>query len=135
MSYDFRTLSDADFEDLARDLIGRLLDLRFEAFCAGPDGGMDGRHSSAEGAVILQAKHYAGSSVAQLRAAMKDERASIDTVAPARYLLATSRKLTPKVKGDLAAIIGSSLKSEADILGPDDLNGLLRDYPDLEKAH
>lgn len=135
MSYEFKTLSDADFEDLARDLIGRLLDLRFEAFCAGPDGGMDGRHSSADGAVILQAKHYAGSSVAQLKAAIKDERASIDTLAPARYVLATSRKLTPKAKGDLAAIIGSSLKSEADIFGPDDLNGLLRVYPDLEKAH
>ena len=135
MNYDFKTLSDADFEDLTRDLIGRLLDLRFEAFCAGSDGGMEGRHSSAEGAVILQAKHYAGSSAAQLKAAMKQERASIDALEPARYLLATSRNITHKTKAELAALIGPSLKSEADIFGPDDLNKLLRDYPDLEKAH
>ena len=46
MSYDFVNLSHADFEDLVRELIGRQLKIRFEAFSAGPDGGMDGRHSA-----------------------------------------------------------------------------------------
>lgn len=135
MAYDFKTLSHADFEDLSRDLVGRELGIRFEAFCPGPDGGMDGRHAPGETSTILQAKHYAGSSAAQLKAAMKKERSSIDQLAPSRYLLCTSVGLTPDNKDDLADEIGESLRSTDDILGPGDLNGLLRKYPDIERAH
>jgi len=135
MNYDFRNLSSADFEDLVRDLIGKEERLRFEAFCAGPDGGIDGRHSLASGNVILQAKHYEGSPFSKLTAAMKRERLSIDKLAPTRYILATSCKFTPLGKGKLASLIGASLKSEADIFGPEDINGLLRKHPDILKSH
>lgn len=86
MSYDFKNLSSADFEDLVRDLIGREEGLRFEAFCAGPDGGIDGRHAQANGNVILQAKHYEGSPFGKLIATMKRERFSIDKLTPIRYI-------------------------------------------------
>lgn len=135
MNYDFRNLSSADFEDLVRDLIGKEEGLRFEAFCAGPDGGIDGRHAQASGNVILQAKHYEGSPFSKLTAAMKRERLSIDKLAHNRYILATSCKFTPLGKGKLASLIGSSLKSEADIFGPEDINGLLRKHPDILKSH
>ncbi|WPN97328.1 restriction endonuclease [Pseudomonas sp. MUP55] len=135
MNYDFRNLSSADFEDLVRDLIGKEEGLRFEAFCAGPDGGIDGRHAQSSGNVILQAKHYEGSPFSKLTAAMKRERLSIDKLAPTRYILATSCKFTPLGKGKLAPLIGPSLKSEADIFGPEDINGLLRKYPDILKSH
>ena len=135
MNYDFRNLSSADFEDLVRDLIGKEEELRFEAFSAGPDGGIDGRHAQASGNVILQAKHYEGSPFSQLMGAMKRERLSIDKLAPTRYILATSCKFTPLGKGKLASLIGTSLKSEADIFGPGDINGLLRKYPDILKSH
>ncbi|WP_371332082.1 hypothetical protein [Klebsiella quasipneumoniae] len=135
MSYDFRNLSSADFEDLVLDLIGKEERLRFEAFCVGPDNGIDGRHAYAGKNVILQAKHYEGSSFSKLMTAMKRERLSIDKLAPTRYILATSRKLTPANKGNLASLIGPSLKSEADIWGPEDINGLLRKYPEVLKSH
>lgn len=135
MSYDFRNLSFADFEDLARDLIGKELGVRFEAFCPGPDGGIDGRHAQTDTNVILQAKHYEGSRFSKLKSTMKRERRAIDVLAPSRYLLATSCKFTPPSKASLAALIGPCLKSEADIFGPEDLNGLLRKYPEILKAH
>lgn len=135
MAYDFSTLSFADFEDLCRDLIGRDLGMQFEAFAPGPDGGMDGRHARGGPTTILQAKHYAGSIFAKLKAAMKRERQSIDALAADRYILATSRALTPLNKKSLAAEIGPSLQSEADIYGAGELNALLRNYPDIEKAH
>ena len=135
MPYDFAGLSPADFEDLVRDLVGRELGIRFEAFAAGPDGGMDGRHAVADKATILQAKHYVGSSYATLKLTMKRERAAIDRMAPARYILTTSRALSARNKHELAGIIGPTLRSESDIFGPGDLNGLLRKYSDVEKAH
>jgi hypothetical protein len=87
MTYAFSGLSDADFEDLSRDLLGELLTVRFEAFGPGPDGGIDGRHSSGGSAIILQAKHYEGSRFSSLRSALRKERPKIDALAPERYLL------------------------------------------------
>src|SRR5437870_3005145 len=66
---------------------------------------------------------------------MKRELMSIDRLAPARYVLVTSRALSPQNKEELAEIIGPALLSEADIIGPDDLNALLRKYPDIERSH
>lgn len=135
MAYDFTSLSPADFEDLVRDLLGEELGVRLEAFGAGPDGGMDGRHATASGEIVLQAKHYSGSTYRALKAKMKRERGSIDQLSPARYILATSRSLSPANKHELASIIGPSLKSEADIFGASDLNALIRTFPAIEKSH
>lgn len=135
MPYDFTSLLPADFEDLARDLVGKALDLRFEAFGPGPDGGMDGRHTTAAGDVILQAKHYVGSPPAQLLATMRKERLAINRLDPVRYILATSRNLSPPNKEALAEVIGPALKRTDDILGQGDMNSLLRDHPDVERAH
>lgn len=135
MNYDFSTLSPNDFEDLTRDLIGRELALRFEAFPEGPDDGMDGRHAVGENCTILQAKHYYRSGHSRLKSKMKSERTSIDALNAERYVLATSTPLTPNNKAGLAEVIGPSLQSPGDIFGPDDLNALLRKYPDVEKAH
>lgn len=109
--------------------------MRFEAFGPGPDGGMDGRHSQSGETTVLQAKHYVGSTFADLVAAMKRERVKIDVLDPQRYILATSRSLQPGNKATLAEIIGPCLRDEADIYSGDDLGGLLRKYPDIAKAH
>jgi len=135
MSYDFAGLSHSEFEDLARDLVGREIELRFEVFPEGPDDGMDGRHARADGSIVMQAKHYHRSGFAALKSKMTKERRSIDRLAPSRYILVTSAPLTPKNKSALAEIIGPSLQTPGDIFGPGDLNALLRKYPDIEKAH
>jgi DNA polymerase III delta prime subunit len=135
MAYDFTTLSPADFEDLCRDLVGREIGIQFEAFTTGPDGGIDGRHATSAESTILQVKHLVGSSFPKLRSTMKAERSSIDRLAPDRYILATSRGLTPPNKKALAAEIGPALRAQGDIYGAGELNALLRKFPDIEKAH
>jgi TIR domain/Restriction endonuclease len=135
MNYDFSSLSHSEFEDLARDLVGRETELRFEAFSEGPDGGIDGRHARADGSIVLQAKHYHGSGFSALKSRMTKERQSIDRLAATRYILVTSASLTPNNKGALSQIIGPSLQTPGDIFGPGDLNALLRKYPEIEKAH
>lgn len=135
MTFNFDALSPADFEDLSRDLLGRELGVRFEAFGPGRDGGIDGRHAAAGDTTILQAKHYRLSDFDALARTMRKERASIDALMPDRYLLTTSRPLTPPTKDRLAEIIGPSLHDTSDIFGNDDINGLLRKYPDVQKSH
>ena len=66
---------------------------------------------------------------------MKRERAAIEKLSPCRYILATSRKLTPGNKRTLLDVMGHCVVNEGDIFGPDDLNALLRKYPEVEKSH
>ena len=103
MTYNFAALSPADFEDLSRDLIGRDLGTRFEAFGPGPDGGIDGRYSAAD-AIVLQAKHFAGSTFSKLKSQMRTERRAIDRISASRYLLTTSRALSPDNKEELRSL-------------------------------
>lgn len=135
MTYDFSNLNYADFEDLVRDLIGREIGVRFEAFAEGPDGGIDGRHAKSNHSIILQAKHYVGSTYSVLKSKMKIERRSIDKLCPSRYILVTSHPLTPIKKRQLAEIIGPVLQCESDIFSPADLNALIRKFPEVEKSH
>lgn len=135
MQYDFSSLSPKDFESLACDLFGREIDARFESFAEGPDGGIDGRHVDPQGTTILQAKHYGKSGLSNLKSTMKKERDAIDALSAQRYVLVTSLSLTPKAKDELKSICGPSVLTTGDILGQDDLNALLRKYPDIEKAH
>lgn len=135
MKYEFATLSPEDFENLSRDLVGAAIGVRFEAFTVGADDGMDGRCTNADGSIILQAKHYFRSGFSKLKSKMREERVSIDELAPQRYILTTSVPLTPANKAALAEIIGPSLAGTGDIFGADDLNALLRSYPEIVKAH
>jgi hypothetical protein len=135
VSYDFFGLLPRQFQDLANDLVGRDLGLRFEVFTDGRDGGIDGRSVTADGNVILQAKHHARSGFQKLRAEMKRERDAIDALQPIRYVFVTSARLTPLNKAELMSIIGPTLRASADIYSPDDLNALLRRFPAIEMSH
>ena len=74
MPYEFGNLSPADFEDLTGDLVGRELGVRFEAFAAVPDGGMDGRH--AKGAAAVTRSGHSASRLGCLRKGMFSKGAS-----------------------------------------------------------
>jgi len=64
MAYEFGNLSPADFEDLVRGLIGREFGVRFEAFAAGPDAGMDGRHAKGAPSSSIKTSRIASHSLA-----------------------------------------------------------------------
>lgn len=134
-NYDFKNLSFADFEDLSRDLIGKELGVRFEAFSEGPDGGMDGRHSKGSNLTVLQAKHYSSSQFSTLKSRMRRERESVNKLNASRYILVTSHPLSPIKKTKLVDTLGEDSITESDIFGQEDLNALIRKYPDVEKSH
>ena len=79
-------LSPIDFEDLCRDIAQAEIGKRFSAFGPGPDGGIDGRHSSSEGTIVLQCKHYIGSNFTSLKTAARKEIKNLIRLAPKRYL-------------------------------------------------
>ena len=130
-----QNLSHIDFEELCRDIARAETGFRFSAFGPGPDGGLDGRHSKDGNGIVLQCKHYIGSSFSALRTAIRKEIDKLHKLAPNRYILFTSQSLTPSRSGQLAALLGEYLKEPGDIWGQEDIEDSLRRYPTIEKSH
>jgi hypothetical protein len=138
MTYDFTTLSPDDFENLVGDLLSRDWKVRLEAFKPGKDKGIDLRNTRAvkkSETTIIQCKRYAPHKFSDLLRAVKTEKRKLDILKPERYVLATSVALSPSNKDDLLKELFPWCKSPADILGATEINGLLRKYPDIERAH
>ncbi|WP_052573433.1 hypothetical protein [Haloferula sp. BvORR071] len=137
MEYDFTQINDKELESLVVDLLSDLLGVRFERFKSGRDGGVDGRYFVSEKMeVVLQTKHYFTSGVAKLINVLeRQEKAKVEKLKPTRYLLATSCKLSRSDKSKIFQTLKPYIVSENDIFGAEDLNDLLRRFPNIEKAH
>jgi hypothetical protein len=134
--YNFTTLSPRDFELLVRDLLQKHLGIFLESFKSGRDKGIDLRFATArDGALIAQCKHYAESGIKGLTRVLKEERSKLVKLSPRRYILATSVPLTSGQKDSLAADLHPYCQSSADVLGCDELNNILTQNPDVERAH
>lgn len=133
--YDFGNLSPIEFEALVADLMSAELGVRFETFSEGADGGIDARHSSAKGNVILQTKHYKNSKWADLEASAKKESPKIHKLNPSSYYFLTSQKLTPDRKVALKNHLNHPSVVVSNILGRTELNALIRKHGDVEKSN
>lgn len=135
--YDFSALSSLDFEELTRDLLQAEWSIRLEAFKVGRDKGIDLRYIPASGGtVIIQCKHFIKTGFAKLLYHLRNqERPKIELLKPTRYLVVTSVGLTPDNKQEILEALSPFILSPVDILGADDINGLLSRHPNVEKSN
>lgn len=133
--YDFRTLSPSDFELLVRDLLAAEHRWQLEAFGRGRDGGVDLRCWTDDKKIVVQCKHYAGSTFADLRSAARQELAKMDDERPDRYLFVTSQDLSRTQKDTLASELSRWLANSSDLLTMRDLNALLGKHGRVERQH
>lgn len=136
MNYDFRTLCPHDFEALSRDLLSAKFAVDFEIFAPGRDGGIDLiSEDNDESSRIVQCKHMRKSSISQLKAKLKSEKHKIESLAPDFYLVSTSKSLTKKNKDEILSLLAPHLKQRDHIFGNEQLNALLREFPNIERSH
>jgi len=135
--YTFASLSSQDFEELVRDLLQAEWDVPLEAFKTGRDGGIDLRYAPLDaGSAIIQCKHYATSGFGKLLAHLRNvEEPKVQRLAPRRYVIATSVGLTPANKDEIAKALSPFVLTTADVLGADDIAGLLSRHPDVERSN
>lgn len=132
----FNCLSSFEFECLVRDLMKKHLNKHFEMFSSGPDMGIDALHSTKEFkyAIVVQSKHYINSSFERLLKELeREELPKVINLGPERYIIAVSQKLTPSRKEKILQIFKGFIHKTADIFGIEDLQSLLRDYPEVSK--
>lgn len=135
--YDFKTLNDKEFEILCTDLLSKACGQKFERFKPGKDLGVDGRFFSPTGGeVILQCKHWAKTPLPQLVNSLRNvEQPKLSRLAPKKYIIAVSNSLSRVNKKDIFDALQPYLKSESDIYGCEDLNDILRNNKEIERAH
>ncbi len=135
-TYTFDGLSAFEFELLAKDLLESELGIALESFGQGPDKGIDLRHSrNRKKHLIVQCKHYLRSDFRDLERIMKSEKEKVAELAPKRYILCTSMSMSPARKDKLVRAMAPFLASPQDIYGMEDLNGLVRKFPAVERTH
>jgi len=113
-NYDFLTLDDKEFEQLALRLLGAQEGVMYERFKPGRDGGIDGRYFTSNGETIVQCKHWARSGLpALVHALRKDELPKVRNQKPKRYILVTSLPLSPTNKEQIRAIFDPYIQGSA----------------------
>ena len=137
MPRDFTSLSPQDFEELVRDLLQTEWDVAIEAFKTGRDSGIDLRYASTkDGTTIVQCKHYVRSSYSKLFTHLrKVELPKVRCLHPNRYVVVTSLGLTPANKDNIVRAMHPFISGPMDVLGAQDLEGLLKRHPSVERAN
>ncbi|WP_124981492.1 nSTAND3 domain-containing NTPase [Nonlabens xiamenensis] len=132
--YNFLNLSSFEFENFSRDILQEKLELFFESFTSGQDGGVDLRASlNLDENIIVQAKRYTRFN--DLKSTLNTEIDKVKELNPVRYILITSVGLTPDNKDVILQLFQPYIHSTEDILGRDDLNNLLGLYPKIEEKY
>lgn len=133
-NYDFLNLSPFDFEELTRDILQKHFNIYLESFTTGRDKGIDLRYSKEKNNnLIVQCKKY--DNYSSLKSSLKEEYQKVKILNPQKYVLSTSVGLTPLNKDEIVQIFNGYIKETSDILGKNDLNNLLGQYPEIEKQH
>lgn len=140
----YKNLSDHDFELLVADLLRADSGNRYEVFARGADGGIDLRFVNDDPAGVtgvtvdvVQCKHMEGSTFAQLRASARREAKKLQSLTPqpTRYRFVTTKSLTVANKAKLRQDLSPWVKSDSDVLGAEDIEGLLNTHEGVERAH
>ena len=139
-TYNFSQISDFEFESLCRDLLQAELGHSLELFAPGPDGGIDIRYIGEVGGeghtIVAQCKRWDENSFNNLlRHLSRVELPKVQELAPNRYIVMTSVGLTPARKNRIVEALDPWVKIPSDVIGRDDLSGLLAKHQDVEHRH
>lgn len=107
----FSNLNDIEFEYLCNDVMSRKLDINFQRFPAGRDGGIDLLGFKSNGKIVIQVKHYKSSSYSNLVSSLKKEILKVKRINPSNYYICCSMKLTLNNKTEIFEMFSNYMDS------------------------
>ena len=139
-TYNYSEISYFEFESLCRDLLQAELGISLEIFAPGQDRGIDiryiGEDENEDSGIVGQCKRWAEDSDSSLLYHLKTvELPKVQRLAPQRYILMTSVKMTVQRKDEIVAALHPWIKTPKDVMGKDDIDGLLARHPAIERRH
>lgn len=96
----YANLNDVEFEALCQDIMQRKLGIHLQRFAPGRDGGVDLTDDAALHNIVVQVKHYMGTSTSGLIRSLKAELPKVNRLKPKQYYICCSKQLSdPSIAG------------------------------------
>lgn len=125
--FDLSNLNDYEFEILCKDIMQDILDEELFTFSRGVDAGVDICDKANPPTIIIQAKHYAGSTYSQLKSSLKKDVTKIQRHNPKKYFVCTSQSLTRKNKQEIIEMFNEFMSDISHVIDKNDINSFLED--------
>lgn len=107
----YANLSDVDFEELAKDIFEKILNVKLYTFSKGRDEGIDVTDSVSQPKYLIQVKHYNKSKFSDLKCSLQREVDKIKKLNPKHYYIFTSCSLTPKNLNEIYSLFSEYMTS------------------------
>lgn len=136
----FSNLNDVEFEYLCKDVMSRKLNVKFQRFTAGRDGGIDlfyHINSRFDKAIVVQVKHYMKSSFSGLKSSLAKELDKLESLNPSDYFICCSKELTIQNKKEIYQMFSKYMKSIDNIIDLVNISDFLdeNENGDILKKH
>ena len=130
--FDLSNLNDYEFEILCKDIMQELLHEELFTFSRGVDAGVDICDKENPPTIIIQAKHYAGSTYFQLKSSLKKDVTKIQRHYPKKYFVCTSQSLTRKNKQEIIGMFDEFMPDISHVIDKNDINSFLEDEQNMD---
>lgn len=125
--YNYKDLSDIEFEDLACDVMSRKLSIKLNRFAQGKDGGIDLADSVTSPTIIVQVKRYINTPFNALFSTLKKEVEKVKKLNPKSYYIVCSCEFTPDNIKKIYNLFADFMDSEENIISIIQIEDFLRD--------
>ena len=125
--FDLSNLNDYEFEILCKDIMQDLLEEKLFTFSRGVDAGVDICDKETPPTIIIQAKHYTGSTYSQLKSSLKKDVTKIQRHHPKKYFVCTSQSITRKNKQEIIEMFDEFMPDISHVIDKNDINSFLED--------
>jgi len=125
--FDLLNLNDYEFEVMCRDIMQKRLNTELYLFSRGVDKGIDICDKSSPPTVLIQVKHYAGSTYSHLKSALTKEVGKVTGHNPKNYYVCTSLSLTRNNKIEIMNTFPEYIHDISHVVDKNDINGFLEE--------
>lgn len=125
--FDLSNLNDYEFEILCKDIMQEKLGVKLFIFSRGVDAGVDICDKEKNPTIMIQVKHYAGSTYSQLKSSLKKEVEKVHQHYPEKYFVCTSQSLTRKNMLEIVEMFDQFMSNIFCVIDKNEINSFLED--------
>ena len=130
--FNYQNLESNQFEKLCRDIMQVKTGKQLHTFASGPDGGVDLTDDSHSHNIVVQVKHYWGSSFSTIKRDLEKEVEKVRRLAPKQYYICVSKQLSDANVNTIYEMFSDYMESTNNIVTLDDIDSFLHDPQNKE---
>lgn len=124
--YNYFNLNDVEFEALCKDVMEKKLSTNLRLFAKGRDGGIDLTNNVVTHDIIIQVKHYIGSTFSNLRTTLRNEIKNVYKWKPNQYYICCGMQLTAANINEIYNMFAEFMDSDQNIISLKEIDEFLQ---------